>query len=287
MKPNDVPDIDALVRRFDIPPCPAVIGELRQELASEHASAATVAKLISRDVGLSGAVMRIVNSPAFHTGRKAASITEALAMLGFGRVFDLVVGQLMRHSLGAGDGVRLDRYWDSAACGAAVSAALAGRLRGTSRETAYCFGLFHDCGIPLLMRRFPDYRQTLQAANGESGAAMLAIEESRYGTSHVLVGYLLGRTWGLSETLCEAIRCHHDYDIVDPATPSGYADEVCTLVAIGALAEHIADVHLRTREERQWAIAREKVRAFFGLSTADLDDLVEDLLHELQSGRLS
>lgn len=287
MKPNDVPEIEALVRRFDIPPCPAVIGELRQELAREHASTTTIARLISRDVGLSGAVLRIVNSPAFRTGRKVASISEALTLIGFGQTFEIVVGQLMRNTVGTDGGVRLDRYWDSAACTASVCAALAGRLRGASRETAYCFGLFHDCGIPLLMRRFADYRKTLELANRQSGAGMLAVEDAHHGTNHVTVGYLLARTWGLSETLCEAIRCHHDYGIIDPAAPAGHPDEVCALVALGALAGHIAGIHLRTREERDWDEAQERIRAFFGLSADELNDLVDDMLHDLQAGRLS
>lgn len=282
MKPSDLPDTESLITRFDIPPCPAVIGELKAELSKESASATVVARLISQDVGLSGAVMRIVNSPAFRTGREIGSISEALGILGFGRLFDLVVGQLLKQSLGTEAAVRLDRYWDSAACTANLCATLAGRLPGTKRETAYCFGLFHDCGIPLLMRRFADYRQTLEMANEESGLALLAVEEARYGTHHAVVGYLLARTWGLSETLCEAIRAHHDYSILDPSTASGLSDEVCTLVAICVLAEHVAGLHLRTREEGHWLAARNRIGTFFGLAESDLDDLVEDLLHDLQ-----
>lgn len=139
------PELDTLIKRFDVPPCPAVVGELQAELRKDNASAGKIARLISRDVGLAGAVMRLVNSPAFRPAREVASIDDALRILGFGRVFDLVVGELLRKSLSSG-GPRLDRYWESAACAAEICAALAGRLPGTTRETAYCFGLFHDCG---------------------------------------------------------------------------------------------------------------------------------------------
>lgn len=275
-------DLDALIKRFDVPPCPAVVGELQTELRKDNANAARVSRLISRDVGLAGAVMRLVNSPAFGVGREVDSIDDALRILGFGRVFDLVVGELLKKSLSAGSGPRLDRYWDSAACCAEICADLAGRLPGTRRETAYCFGLFHDCGIPLLMRRFPDYRETLQSANAESGLGLLAVEEARHGTSHPVVGYLLARTWGLPETLCEAIRAHHNYDVLDPKSPARLPDEICALIAICVIAEHVASIHLRTREEGQWPAARGRVQAFFGLAEDEMDDLVEDLLHDLQ-----
>ncbi|MBW7903646.1 MAG: HDOD domain-containing protein [Rhodocyclaceae bacterium] len=275
-------ELDSLIKRFDVPPCPAVVGELQRELRKEAANAARVARLISRDVGLAGAVMRLVNSPAFGTGRDVGSINEALQILGFGRIFDLVAGELLKKSLDAG-GPRLDRYWDSAALCADLCADLACRLPGTKRETAYCFGLFHDCGIPLLMRRFPDYRQTLIAANAESGLGLLAVEEAKHGTSHPVVGYLLARTWGLSETLCEAIRAHHNYEVLDPQSPARLPDEVCALIAICAIAEHVASLHLRTREEGQWPAARGRVQAFFGLADADMNDLIDDMLLDLQT----
>lgn len=276
------PELDALIKRFDIPPCPAVISELQAELRKESANAVNVARLISRDVGMAGAVMRLVNSPAFRTGREISSVDHALKVLGFGRIFDLVVGELLRKSLSSNDGLRLERYWDSAAVTAEICAELATRLRGTKRETAYCFGLFHDCGIPLLMRRFPDYRNTLKQANEESGQALLAFEEAKHGTNHAVVGYLLARTWGLSETLCEAIRTHHHYAVLDPQHPEKLPDEVCTLVAICVLGEHIAGLHLRTKDDGQWPAARSRVCTFFGLEEADLDDLIEDMLAELQ-----
>lgn len=276
------PELDTLIKRFDVPPCPAIVSELQAELRKDNASAGKLARLISRDVGLAGAVMRLVNSPAFRPGREVASIDDALRILGFGRVFDLVVGELLKKSLASGGGLRLDRYWENAACSAEICAALAGRLPGTTRETAYCFGLFHDCGIPLLMRRFPDYRETLQAANAESGLALLAVEEARHGTNHAVVGYLLGRTWGLSEVLCEAIRAHHNYQVLDPRAPARLPDEVCALIALSAIADHVAGLHLRTREEGQWLAARSRVGAFFGLADDELDDLIEDLLHDVQ-----
>lgn len=276
------PEVDALIKRFDIPPCPAVINDLQRELRKETASAAIIAKLISRDVGMAGAIMRLVNSPAFRTGREIGSIDQALAVLGLGRIFDLIVGELLRKSMGSGGGLRLDRYWDSAACCADICAALASRLPGTRRETAYCFGLFHDCGIPLLLRRFANYRETLQLANAESGLALLAVEEAAHGTNHAVVGYLLARTWGLSEVLCEAIREHHNFAVLDPQVSGQMSDEVCALIAISVIAEHVASIHLRTRQESQWPAARGQVAAFFGLADTDLEDLIEDLLHEQQ-----
>lgn len=280
MKLVDTPEVESLLKRFDIPPCPAVINELRSALASEDVSIASVARLISRDVGLAGAVMRIVNSPAFGLRREVGSIDAALNVLGLGRVFDLVVAQLLKTSLGTASGARLERYWDNAACTADLCAALATRLPGTTRETAYCFGLFHDCGIPLMLRRFPDYDRTL--ARSDAGDSLPEVEEERHGTNHADVGYLLARSWGLSRRLCEAIRSHHHDVGLENGMTAGLDDEVCALIGICMLAEHVSSLHLHMGGEADSQRVRASIGAFFGLSAGEVDDLVDDLLAELQ-----
>lgn len=278
---NTDSDLDSLVRRFDVPPCPAVVGELQAELQKENINTVRISQLISRDVGLAGAIMRLANSAAFAGSRSVASINDALAVIGYSRVFDLIVGELLKKTLDSSP--RLERFWDSAALCADLCAILATRLPGTRRDTAYSFGLFHDCGIPLLMRRFSDYRSTLIAANAESGLGLLAVEEAAHGTTHPVVGYLLARTWGLSPTICEAIRAHHSYEVLDTSSPARLDDEVCTLIAICAIAEHVASLYLRTREEGQWPAARSRIQAFFGLDEREMDDLIEDLLEDLRA----
>lgn len=279
----DASAAESFIKRFDIPPCPAVIGELQAELGKEDASATAVARLIGRDVGLAGAVVSAVNSPVFLSRRKVGSVAEALGMLGFGRIFDLVVSELLKKSIGGAGSQRLDRYWDSAACTADICAVLSDHFPGTKRDTAYCFGLFRDCGVPLMMRRFPAYRESLSSANNESGLALLAVEEREFGVNHAEIGYLLARTWGLSEIMVEAIRAHHSYDVLDLKTPARLPDEANVLIAIGTIAEHVTDLHLRTREEGQWKAARSRVAAFCSLKDFELDDLVEDLLLDLEA----
>ena len=35
-------------------------------------------------------------------------------------------------------------------------------------DDAYTYGLFRDCGIPILMKKFPGYVDVLKAANAET-----------------------------------------------------------------------------------------------------------------------
>lgn len=143
------------------------------------------------------------------------------------------------------------------------------------REDAYTFGLFHDCGIPILMQRFPDYRETLKIASGED-VPLTQIENERHGTNHATVGYMVARSRGLSDTICQSILCHHDHAIIKGVDSTQSLTR--TLVAINFLAEHLNDTALRLRGDCQWESIGESVLDYLGLTKTEYDELGEDVL---------
>lgn len=282
MRTIDETEVSKLLRGVEIPPCPAVLAALAQEMHRPDASSTKVARLISQDVGLAAGVIKCANSPLFSTGSKVGSIGEALGRLGFNNVLNLVVNELLRKNLSQNNHA-MDRFWDSATYCAGVCAKLAEILPGSSRDTAYTFGLFHDCGIPILMRRYPDYKKTLGEANRRIDLPFTAIEDEIHGTNHAVIGYLMARNWGLPETVSSAILSHHDFSVFNDG--SGLSDESCTLIALALLAERIVGTFLRLNEDGEWEKGKGAVAGFFGLTETDLNDIVDDLLFKLDSAR--
>lgn len=112
-------------------------------------------------------------------------------------------GIALRNAIGGGP--RLGRFWDSSTRVAQLCARLTKEFRGVSRPTACSFGLFHDCGIAVLMGRFPDYRETLQLANSTYDRRSADIEDERHDTNHAIARLLaLPPSWGLPEEICNA-----------------------------------------------------------------------------------
>lgn len=268
-----------LLRGFEIPPCPAILVELRKLLDADAFDSRRVSQLISRDVALAASVIRIANSPMFGLQRPASSITQALALLGSRQILNLVVGQLLKRAGETNPGMRLERFWERAALSANVCSQLVGRLRGSSRDTAYCFGLFRDCGIPMMMQRFPEYRETLQVAN-RSNLPFTAVEDNRHGVDHAVIGYLLARSWRLSDTLCAAIRSHHDFAILEQ--DGSISSESCSLICIGVVAARIVGVFQNSADETEWRLGRASVAHYLGMSESELDDTVDDELEHLR-----
>jgi HD-like signal output (HDOD) protein len=189
-------------------------------------------------------------------------------------VLNLVTGELLRNALSKG-AARLDRFWDGSLFTAQVCQKLSQRLRIGDPQTAYLFGLFHDCAIPVLMQRFPDYIKTLQDANKETDVDFTVLEDQRHGTNHCAVGYMLAKSWGLPTSLSQAILSHHDYDVF--AVDSGVEAEVCRYIALGAIAERAISMQRRMVEEGGWIKAGPAIGLYLGMDEIEMSDLFEDL----------
>jgi HD-like signal output (HDOD) protein len=204
---------------------------------------------------------------------KVSGIPHAIQLLGLKNVRSVVTGLVARQSLGVG--ASFERFWDSAEKVATINAYLCSVLPRAPREEAYMFGLFRDCGIPLLMQRFPDYKDTLRIASADT-RPLSDVEDERHGTSHTVVGYMVGRTWGLSDAVCDAIRHHHDLALIE-------ADDfkqplTRTLVCVNFVAEHINDVSLRLRQDPFWERYGTLVLGYLGLTEAEYHEIEDGVL---------
>lgn len=282
MEQSEELQVREMLKGVVIPACPAVLTELMRELRNDDVSSQRVSRLVTRDVGLASGVIKAASSPFFGCGRALDSIDEAIRVLGFARLTNLVLIELLRKNLHSSD-VSLSRFWDNSAYTAAICADLSARLPGTSRDTAYTFGLFHDCGIPLMMMRFSEYRQVLEAANMIEHRKFTDLEDETVGTNHAAIGYLVARAWGLSEVLCQGILSHHDYSVLEQDT--GLPGESCTLIALNLIAEYVARSFLTLKHDAEWGKGRSAVGNYLGLSETELDDLVEDQPYRLDRAR--
>ncbi|CAG0928246.1 MAG: hypothetical protein EFKGCFLK_01424 [Rhodocyclaceae bacterium] len=285
---SDLTDEAALeaLRQVAVPPCPGIVVELLDEAQREDIDFIRISRLITGDVALAAAVLKSANSPFFALRRKVQSVQQAVAVLGLRNLLKIVYGVVLRQSLGGEGSPPLPRFWERSHYNAVVCSYLAGRLPGVATDDAYAFGLFHDAGIAILMQRFADYRQTMAQANA-APTGVTGIEDGRHRVNHVVVGAMLARGWYLSDRVVWAIRYHHDLSVL--TAPRGHAtSDVCLLVAIRLLSEHIVARFLGYPDEAEWEHDRETALAHLGWFEDDVDDLTRGLavdLSEIQSYR--
>ena len=262
-------EAEKLIASVAIPPRPTVVAAVMEEQRGSDPDMGRIGRLIAADVGLSAAMIKTVNSPFYGLRQKVTDIHRAVSMLGMKNVVSLVTSLALRNSVPTQG---LDRFWDNAARSAMVAAYLARQLGCAPREDAHLFGLFHDAGIPLMMRRFEDYKETLKQANQEHSRAFTDVEDERHGTNHATVGSLLAASWQLPEHMRHAIAQHHDLGVYR----SSLAAESLNLIAISHLAEYIESSHSRLSSDAEWDKMGAATLDHLMLSEEQLDELARD-----------
>lgn len=272
---------DDLVRNLGIPPRPQTLTDLQTEIASEDPDFRKIARLVSSDVALTAALLRIVNSPALALSRKCETLDQAVSMVGLRQINVMVTGLVLRKVLRC-DGPQLTRFWDVSAKRAYSLGCMARELGGVEPDLAQTFGLFCDVGIPLLMRRFTDYGETLKICNEEPVRSFTEVEQERHHTDHALIGGLMARSWGISPVLCTAIRLHHDYAVFhDPKV----ADAVLRLIAMGLFAEISIQRFAGMNVSNEWNKGGELAMGALMLSDQEAEDWIERLLADYATGK--
>lgn len=266
---------DALLRSIRIPPRPSLLVDLQRELAETDPSPRRIARIIGNDVGMSGALLKLANSPFFGAARKAKSVEQAINFLGINQCAALLTGLLARQAIDGKDG-NLDSFWETSARRAQALVFTSRKLRIAPPDIAHTFGLFCDIGVPLLMSRFTDYKDTFAIASRDAERKFTAVEDARHSTNHAAIGCLLARNWGLSPDVSWAILHHHDYAVMnDDATD----DAVRSLVALSVLAEKGIQRFHGYGTSLEWEKGGETACAHLGLSEDETADLLDEL-HE-------
>ena len=273
--------ISLALQGISVPPQPQIMVDLQMEQYMPDPDLEVIAGLIAQDPGLSGALLKIVNSPYYGLSNKIASIRRAVTVLGSRTVINLINAQSIKGEMTDDTIVTLNRFWDTAQDVAMTSLTLAKRTGTQALDEAYALGLFHDCGIPLMLKRFPDYMRVLEQgyANAGIGSRVVDTENRHFNTNHAVVGYYTAKSWRLPAHLTEAIANHHNALAIF-SDDSSRNSQLKNLLAILKMAEHICASHTvlgNQREDHEWNSIRHLVLDYIGLSDYDFDNLKESI----------
>ncbi|MBB2889233.1 HD-like signal output (HDOD) protein [Pseudomonas sp. KD5] len=273
--------IQQSLQGISVPPQPQIMVDLQMEQYMPDPDLEVIAKLISQDPGLSGALLKIVNSPYYGLSNKITAIQRAVNLLGSRSIINLINAQSIKGELNDDTIVTLNRFWDTAQDVAMTCLSLAKRVGVQAGDEAYALGLFHDCGIPLMLKKFPDYMKVLEQAyaNASVECRVVDTENKQYNTNHAVVGYYTAKSWRLPEHVTQAIANHHDALAI-------FSDESCrntplkNLLAILKMAEHICASYRvlgNQSEDHEWNNVGHLVLDYIGLSEYDFETQKQEI----------
>ncbi len=284
--PPPPPSVDALLegslKDIGIPPRPTILDRISREMLQDEPDYKRLANIIGADVSLSASLIKTANSPFFGYRNRVRSVNEALMMLGLDVASRAIAGIILRKVFP--NSLHLERFWDASARIARLSGWLAQHVGHNKLrpDDAYTFGLFRDCGIPVLLMRFPGYEKILANANSEASRSFTAIEDAQLPTNHAMVGCLLAQSWWLPEETCLAIRHHHEVAIIEtpsitPPLTSRYR------IAIGQFAEYLMQRHTGLSHTQEWPKLGTACLRLLDIAEDDVDAILADAVPVMEA----
>lgn len=280
MSKEDDKTLKALVGRgVRIPPQPRVLLELEKLLRSSKFDIRGVAKIISQDPGLAAMLFKAASSPVYGRSKDLDTMEKVLMVIGLKQTFMLVQAIALGNAISDKSRPIYEAFWARSYEIAQLASLIAAdrvSVCNVFPEQAFLAGTFHECGVPVLMQRFPDYcgdldiEQACQSAN-------LAEEDARFDVDHCVIGYLVARHWKLPDFICSAIRYHHEM-------PQEEAGAVSTLVAILQLARHCYHI-LANLDHPSWSWLRDPVMSELGLAFENDRDYFEVIAERFHKGK--
>lgn len=271
-----------ILAELPIPARPEILVKVTDECQKESPDLIRLNHLISKDVGLSGTILQTINSPQFGLSGKIHSIQHAINLLGIEKILTLVRAAALRNNFNIPPEYKA--FLDDAHDMALITTAVANQLGSIESDIAYCVGLFHDCGIPILMTYFPDYAAFYKSTL-TSREPLSQLEFEQFKVTHTRVGGELCRRWCLSSPVIVAVE-NHCRPFAELNAKFPLEQYKLSIIAILKMAIAINfEVNKFYRQdisvEIDWQNNASAVLAFLGLSESDYFRLRDDVINNL------
>ena len=267
---------EELLKGVMIPPQPTVLVNVLNERSKPDPDLERIGDIISADVALAASMLKVVNSPFFGLRRKIGSIHHAVRLLGIGNVVNIASGLMLKAAFADQRGPFMDTFWKHSSRQGVVATMVSRATRVSTAEDCYAAGLFADCGVPILRRRFANYSELYAQAQISDEFTWTEYEEEEIGTNHAVVGYMMAHGWMLPDVLAQGILQHHDP--VDHFHGKGFdAEPAVQLQAVLHTTLHICRVLDGFEPSKEWTAFGDRVLAFLGVDAGFVDKMVEDV----------
>jgi HD-like signal output (HDOD) protein len=194
-----------------LPALPAIVTKVMAVTANPESTANELMRVILPDQTMCGAILKVANSAFFGIPRGVSTMERAVVVLGFEEIRNIVIGKAIFSSfpkLSKENRNTISLFWEHAfTCG--LAAKIIGEHLHLPPSELFIAGLIHDIGKLAMLMAFPNDYPILRELSNPANADDLTEENTRFATSHDMIGLQLANRWLLPEKLAMAIGYHH------------------------------------------------------------------------------
>lgn len=218
-----------------LPAMPQILVKLLGHLQADDLGMQELAALVAKDAGMTGKILAVANSSAYHRSSRNVNLEQSMVALGTDMIKTLVISDSVFQTFnnfphsGSTD---LRAFWKNSLTAAVIARELARRMDYAQPEEAYLAGLLHNVGRLALLATAPkEYAFNFTARDDED---LCAVEQRTLQITHAEAGAWMIERWQLDSFLADSVLYHHE--------PSARLESSHPLIRIVRLA-HLLSSH--------------------------------------------
>lgn len=256
-----------------------VVSRIIKIIRDPDASISTLREQIEIDPPLSAKILRRANSAYYGIKRNITSIHEAIVIIGFNPMKELILSLKISKLFDGTSTVHnysRKELWKHSLGVALSSKYIYRREFREHGESVYSAALLHDIGLMVEEQfAYPQFKQALKMAD-EDNISLYEAEKTVFGFTHPRIAGQLTQNWNFPEELVKPIEAHHK--------PAGLEDECGRLARVIFISDflccknNIGYCEIKEGNEDEYQQYLEELN----LNQDSLDIIIEDIQEELE-----
>ena len=194
-----------------LPAMPQILVKLLEHLQADDLGMPELAALIANDAGMTGKLLAVASSSAYHRNGRGVNLEQSLVALGTDMIKTLVISDSVFQTFNSfphSGSTDLRAFWKRSLGAAVLARDIARRIDYPHLEEAYLAGLLHNVGRLALLATAPkEYAFNFTALDDED---LCAVEQRTLQITHAEAGAWLMERWQLDSFLADAVLYHHE-----------------------------------------------------------------------------
>lgn len=260
---------------LNLPSVPHVSMRVLNMLDDPYISLKKLEDLILADQSLTAKILKIANSAFYGLRRKVTLISDALNVIGFKTIRDVILVASIREVYKV-FGLIEKKLWEHGVGVSVVGGIISEYIQLIKREEITLAGLMHDIGKIIINNNYPaEYAKCMNLVH-TNNLTFREVEKELFGFTHTEVGALLADKWGFSSELKTVIGNHNNLDYIKNTQDLyekslllgiNLADSICTRLGIG----YKEPMPQLVKDE-------EEIMSMLGLSKSNYSDIVNKFI---------
>ncbi len=190
---------------------PTVVAKLIKIIEDPDSKVEEVMKVISEDQAMVTNILKMVNSASYSLTKKITSLSQAIVIIGFYNLKQLVIGTSVVNLFLNGTDSEFSReeFWRHSVATASTARLISKNIKYPYPEEAFVGGLIHDIGKLILEQYLhKDFMAAIEYAE-KRHVALIKAEEEMIGVNHAEVGAYIAQKWRLPKVYVDVLATHH------------------------------------------------------------------------------